>query len=53
VTVGHDLELRGGRVPLTVRERDREQPFLLLHGGAGPASVSAFGDLLAARRTPG
>jgi pimeloyl-ACP methyl ester carboxylesterase len=37
-------------VPVTVYERDRVQPFLLLHGGAGPASVAAFGDLLAARK---
>src|SRR5262249_37720172 len=29
--------------------RDRTQPFLLLHGGAGPASVGGFADLLAAR----
>ena len=42
----HDI----GQVPVTVSERDRTQPFLLLHGGAGPASVAAFGDLLAARK---
>jgi pimeloyl-ACP methyl ester carboxylesterase len=40
-------ELDRGRV--TVDERDRTQPFLLLHGGAGPASVQGFADLLAAR----
>ena len=34
---------------MTVLDRDRTQPFLLLHGGAGPASVGGFGDLLAAR----
>src|ERR1700727_1984847 len=46
-----DLELRGGgQAAFTVSERDRVQPFLLLHGGAGPASVAAFGDLLAARK---
>ncbi|MEV6636241.1 alpha/beta hydrolase [Actinoplanes sp. NPDC051470] len=38
-----------GRAPLTVLDRDRTQPFLLLHGGAGPHSVTGFGDLLAAR----
>lgn len=38
-----------GSVPLTFNDRDRTRPFLLLHGGAGPASVAAFGDLLAAR----
>ncbi len=40
----------GAPVQVTVQQRDRVQPFLLLHGGAGPASVSAFGDLLAARK---
>src|ERR1700760_648290 len=39
-----------GTIPVTVYERDRVQPFLLLHGGAGPASVAAFGHLLAARK---
>jgi pimeloyl-ACP methyl ester carboxylesterase len=38
-----------GPVVLTVHAHDRARAFLLLHGGAGPASVSAFGDLLAAR----
>jgi pimeloyl-ACP methyl ester carboxylesterase len=41
----HDL----GLGPVTVSERDRTRPFLLLHGGAGPASVAGFADLLAAR----
>jgi pimeloyl-ACP methyl ester carboxylesterase len=44
-TTIHDL----GLGPVTVEERDRTQPFLLLHGGAGPASVAGFADLLAAR----
>lgn len=42
----HDLS-DGTRVRAT--DRDRSQPFLLLHGGAGSASVADFGDLLAAR----
>lgn len=42
----HDLS-DGTRV--RVSDRDRSQPFLLLHGGAGPTSVADFGDLLAAR----
>jgi pimeloyl-ACP methyl ester carboxylesterase len=33
-----------------VQEFDRVQPFLLLHGGAGPASVAGFGELLASRK---
>ena len=32
-----------------VQEFDRVQPYLLLHGGAGPASVTGFGERLAAR----
>ena len=51
VTDRYELGLPGGgRAQVTVNERDRTQPFLLLHGGAGPASVAAFGDLLAARK---
>jgi pimeloyl-ACP methyl ester carboxylesterase len=51
VAARYDLDLPGGgQVGVTVAERDRVQPFLLLHGGAGPASVAAFGDLLAARK---
>jgi pimeloyl-ACP methyl ester carboxylesterase len=37
-----------GPVPLRVDERGHGRPVLLLHGGAGPQSVSAFADLLAA-----
>ena len=36
-----------GPVELTVEERGEGQPFLLLHGGAGPQSVAAFAQLLA------
>jgi pimeloyl-ACP methyl ester carboxylesterase len=36
-----------GPVELTVEERGVGQPFLLLHGGAGPQSVAAFAQLLA------
>jgi pimeloyl-ACP methyl ester carboxylesterase len=43
------VDLDGLGVPLRLAERNRERPFLLLHGGAGPASVRGFGDLLAAR----
>lgn len=39
----------GGGIKVRVLDRDRGQPFLLLHGGAGPSSVAGFGDLLAAR----
>lgn len=36
-----------GPVELKVEERGDGQPFLLLHGGAGPQSVAAFAGLLA------
>ncbi|RMI32091.1 alpha/beta fold hydrolase [Nocardia stercoris] len=38
-----------GPVRLTVADRDRTQPFLLLHGGGGPATMADFADLLAER----
>jgi pimeloyl-ACP methyl ester carboxylesterase len=37
-----------GPVEVTVAEYGSGQPFLLLHGGAGPASVAGFAELLAA-----
>jgi pimeloyl-ACP methyl ester carboxylesterase len=46
-TAPHTYDLADA--PVTVLDRDRTQPFLLLHGGAGPFSVAGFGDLLAAR----
>jgi pimeloyl-ACP methyl ester carboxylesterase len=36
-----------GDVPLTADERGNGRAVVLLHGGAGPASVSGFADLLA------
>src|SRR5207253_7029316 len=38
---------RMGDVDLTFTERGRGRPFVILHGGAGPLSVSGFADLLA------
>jgi pimeloyl-ACP methyl ester carboxylesterase len=38
-----------GEVPVTVTERGSGAPVLLLHGGAGPDSVTGFADQLAAR----
>src|SRR5689334_2651754 len=35
--------------PFTVEDRDRTRPFLLLHGGGGPATMSGFAALLAER----
>jgi pimeloyl-ACP methyl ester carboxylesterase len=34
---------------VTVQDRDRTRPFLLLHGGAGVRSMAGFADLLAER----
>jgi pimeloyl-ACP methyl ester carboxylesterase len=34
---------------ITVEDRDRTRPFLLLHGGGGPATMTGFADLLAER----
>jgi pimeloyl-ACP methyl ester carboxylesterase len=39
-----------GVVDLVVEERGEGQPFLLLHGGAGPVSMSRFASMLADRR---
>ena len=36
-----------GPVELTVEEQGDGQPFLILHGGAGPQSVAGFAQLLA------
>lgn len=36
-------------IEVTVEDRDRTQPFLLLHGGGGPRTMTGFADLLAER----
>ena len=36
-----------GPVELTLEDRGEGQPFLVLHGGAGPQSVASFSQLLA------
>ena len=38
-----------GPVEITVQDRDRTRPFLLLHGGGGVATMAGFADLLAER----
>jgi pimeloyl-ACP methyl ester carboxylesterase len=38
-----------GPAEVTVTERGRGHPFLILHGGGGPQTVTGFADLLAAR----
>jgi hypothetical protein len=42
-----------GSVDLAVEERGEGQPFLVLHGGAGPQSVAEFAELLAERTAIG
>ncbi len=49
-TVTYHLSTPGeGEVELAVDERGDGAPFLLLHGGAGPASMLPFATLLAER----
>jgi pimeloyl-ACP methyl ester carboxylesterase len=38
-----------GPVEVTVQDRDRTRPFLLLHGGGGVLTMAGFADLLAER----
>jgi pimeloyl-ACP methyl ester carboxylesterase len=38
-----------GLVEVTVQDRDRTRPFLLLHGGGGAPTMAGFADLLADR----
>ncbi|WP_433174859.1 alpha/beta fold hydrolase [Actinoallomurus sp. CA-150999] len=38
-----------GPVEVTVQDRDRTRPFLLLHGGGGVRTMTGFADLLAER----
>jgi pimeloyl-ACP methyl ester carboxylesterase len=45
----YELPMSSGDVPVTVTERGQGDPVLLLHGGAGPDSVTGFADLLAER----
>ena len=46
----YELEVDGiGTVPVRVDDVGQGRPVLLLHGGAGPQSVSAFAALLAPR----
>jgi pimeloyl-ACP methyl ester carboxylesterase len=47
-TTTHHIKVTDiGAVEVTVTERGEGHPYLLLHGGAGPQSVTGFADLLA------
>lgn len=39
-----------GPVPVSLTDRGQGHPFLLLHGGAGPQSITGFAELLATTR---
>ncbi len=41
------ISTSAGDVPLTADERGSGRPIVILHGGAGPVSVTSFADLLA------
>lgn len=43
------LTLQVESAEVTVQDRDRTRPFLLLHGGGGPRTMAGFADLLAER----
>lgn len=46
----HTLQVGSvGPVEVTVQDRDRTRPYLLLHGGGGVATMTGFADLLAER----
>jgi pimeloyl-ACP methyl ester carboxylesterase len=50
-TTVHTLNLAGvGPADVSIDEYGQGRPFLLLHGGGGPATVTAFAELLAAAR---
>jgi pimeloyl-ACP methyl ester carboxylesterase len=46
----HALTTADGTVEVTVAEQGAGSPFLLLHGGGGPQTVTGFADLLARSR---
>jgi pimeloyl-ACP methyl ester carboxylesterase len=43
------LQIETSKVAITLQDRDRTRPFLLLHGGGGVATMTGFADLLAER----
>jgi len=46
----NDLDIAGTTTPVSHTERGEGHPFLVLHGGGGPQTVTGFADLLAAQR---
>ena len=43
----NDLDIAGTTTPVSYTERGKGHPFLVLHGGGGPQTVTGFADLLA------
>jgi pimeloyl-ACP methyl ester carboxylesterase len=51
MTSTHEISVAGDdTVELSVTEKGEGRPFLLLHGGGGPLTVTGFADLLAAQQ---
>ncbi|USX56182.1 alpha/beta fold hydrolase [Lentzea sp. HUAS12] len=48
-TETHVLDTAAGPVELTMQDRDRTRPYLLLHGGGGVATMTGFAGLLTER----
>jgi pimeloyl-ACP methyl ester carboxylesterase len=46
----NDIDVAGTTMPVSYTERSEGHPFLVLHGGGGPQTVTGFADLLAAGR---
>jgi len=44
----NDIDIAGTTTPVSYTERGEGHPFLVLHGGGGPQTVTGFADLLAA-----
>ena len=46
----NDIDVAGTTTPVSYTERGAGHPFLVLHGGGGPQTVTGYADLLAAER---
>lgn len=46
----NDIDVAGTTTPVSYTERGEGHPFLVLHGGGGPQTVTGYADLLAAER---
>ena len=46
----NDLDIAGTTTPVSYTKRGEGHPFLVLHGGGGPQTVTGFADMLATER---